>query len=197
MDEPRSLKFYFDFLSPYSYLAFQATVQLCERMGYWFQPVAVDLSNLKLSAGNTGPSTRQIPAKAKYARIDLARWAKHYKIPLVPPEINDSARVNLGFYYAKETEKINYMQSVWALSWGKGENASTNEFLSKVAHEMNWPEENFILAINTEAIAEKYKAATSTAVASGIFGVPTFVVGEEMWWGNDRLSFVETHLASL
>lgn len=190
------LSFYFDFLSPYSYLAFGRAVELSHRFGRPFEPVVVDLGALKLAAGNTGPSTRQMPLKSHYARVDMARWAARYGIPLTPPERNDSTRVNNGFYCADPARRAAYMAAVWKHSWGAGADVSREETLSTIAADMGWSPADFIAATLADGNARLCAEATRGAFERGVFGVPTIILDDQMWWGNDRLDFVEEYLSS-
>jgi 2-hydroxychromene-2-carboxylate isomerase len=191
------LRFYFDFMSPFSYLAFERTLALAQRYGLVFEPVCLDLSALKLAAGNTGPSTREQPLKARYSGVDMQRWAKRYAIPLKRPEINKPERANAGFYGMRPGEEVAYMRAVWKRLWGAGEDVSTDAALAGIAAEIRWETAPYLAACAAPANAAKLADATRAATAAGIFGVPMVVVGEAMFWGNDRLDFVEEHLKSL
>jgi 2-hydroxychromene-2-carboxylate isomerase len=61
---------------------------------------------------------------------------------------------------------------------------------------MGWDAAEFIAYTTSEAAAACHRAAVEVARERGVFGVPTMVVGEHLWWGNDRLQFVEDHLAT-
>ncbi len=190
------VRFYFDFLSPYSYLAIAQAETICETAGRLLEPVCVDLVRLKTAAGNTGPSTREIPPKARYARVDLARWARRYGIPLTPPEKNNSVRVNRGFYMTPLGERRAYMHAVWKRTWGEGCDSMQDALLGEVAAAMNWEPTRFIRQADSDEAAQALGAATEAAIREGIFGVPMCLVDGQMWWGNDRLFFVEEYLKS-
>ena len=70
---------------------------LAQQHGLAFEPIAIDLSALKLAAGNNGPSTRQQPLKSRYSAIDQQRWSKRYGIPIKRPEVNNPQRANVAF----------------------------------------------------------------------------------------------------
>ena len=194
---PGTIDFYFDFLSPYSYLAHAELPALAAkfRCDVVYKPAS--LAALKLAAGNTGPSTREMPVKHKYARTDLARWAQRYGVPMKPPKSGESARLNKGTFFAIDRGQArDYVARAWAKTWGGGGDPADEALLREVARELGWNPDAFV-AFTVSADAEaRYKASTEEAAKRGVFGVPTFFVGDEMWWGNDRLQFVEEFLAA-
>ena len=64
----------------------------------------------------------------------------------------------------------------------------------EVAGELGWPADDFIAFVRCDGSRERYQASTMRAHERGVFGVPTMIIGEEMWWGNDRLDFLEEFL---
>ncbi len=79
------LEFYFDFSSPFAYLAFQAIPGVASKFDLRVNYHAIDLNIVKREAGNTGPSNRQIPLKYRYLRRDIDRWGESYGIPVIFP----------------------------------------------------------------------------------------------------------------
>jgi len=192
-----TIDFYFDFLSPYSYLAHQKLPALAAkyRCDVTYKPAS--LAALKLAAGNTGPSTRDMPVKHKYARTDLARWAQRYGVPMKPPKSGESARLNRGALFAIDKGQArDYVARAWSKTWGAGGDPADEALLREVARELGW-DANAFLAFTASPEAEaRYKASTEEAAKRGVFGVPSFIVGEELWWGNDRMQFLEEFLAA-
>jgi len=117
----RTIDFYFDFLSPYAYLAFQKLPDMAAAAGYEVRYHPVDLNWLKKKANNTGPSTREMPLKLKYARADLQRWARQYGVAFVPLVSYDSSRANKGVLYAQDRESAqSYVSRLWQEVYGSG-----------------------------------------------------------------------------
>jgi 2-hydroxychromene-2-carboxylate isomerase len=194
---PETIAFYFDFLSPYSYLAHQELPKLAARCGCAVEYRPVSLAELKLRAGNTGPSTRDMPIKHKYARTDLARWANRYGVPLKPPKSSDSARLNRGAFFAIDRNQArDYVARAWAKTWGGGGDMADEALLAEVARELGWDAAAFLAFTVSPSADARYKASTDEAHKRGVFGVPSFVVGDEMWWGNDRMQFLEEFLGT-
>jgi len=190
------LDFYFDFMSPFSYLAFQKLPGICDRYGLDLRLHVADLPKLKLLAGNTGPANVTIPIKIRYLRTDLERWAKHYGVPLTFPPTLETGALNRAFFYALDKGNgTDFIRAAWAEVWGKGRDPADPDLLRDLASLHGWvPEELAAWAASGEAIA-RLKAATEAAHDAGVFGVPTMVAGDQMWWGNDRLAFMEEALS--
>nr|ART40121.1 K158 [uncultured bacterium] len=192
-----TIEFYFDFLSPYSYLAHQELPKLAARCRAELVYKPADLGELKLKAGNTGPSTRDMPVKHKYARADLARWAKRYGVPLVPPKSGNSARLNKGAFFAIDRGQArDYVAKAWSKTWGGGGDPADEALLRAVAGDLGWDANAFVAFTASPEADARYKASTEEAHKKGVFGVPTFIVGDELWWGNDRMSFLEEYLTA-
>jgi len=193
-----TIDFYFDFLSPYSYLANSRLPQLAGRYGYGLEYRAIDLNAAKLAAGNTGPATAQMPKKLRYAMTDLARWASRYGVPLtfakVPPV---TERANKGTYFALDRgQGAAYVQALWGATFGSGGEFNSDEVLSGVARQLGWSAEEFLEYVASGSASRRYEEGNRQAQERGVFGAPTMMVGDEMWWGNDRLDFLEEYLAA-
>ena len=190
------LEFYFDFLSPFAYLAHDRVCGLARRYGRKLAYLPIDLPAAKIAAGNTGPSNREIPAKLRYMMTDVDRWAKRVNLPVSFPASLDSHRMNAGTFYALDRslgEK--YVREGFNLGWGLGGDIGSDETLTRLAEIMGWPPAEFIEYAGASKALPEYVASNRQAVEKGVFGVPAVIVDDQMWWGNDRLDFVEEFLA--
>lgn len=210
-----SIDFYFDFVSPYAYLANCRLPALAEQYGYTLNYLPIDLMAAKHAAGNTGPASVQIPPKFRYVTCDLARWAKKYGVPFLPPfprkpgpapaeppkkieipkEWLDSSRAHKGLYFAREQgQERAYVDLVFQKTFGSGGLAGDDSILRAVAEQLGWDVDGFVGYVTSAQADEAYAAANQAAHERGVFGVPTMMIGEEMWWGNDRLGMLEEYL---
>lgn len=193
----KHLNFYFDYISPFSYLALQRVPELADRFGRDLKFHPVDLKQIKLLAGNTAPPTRDIPIKLRYARIDQQRWARRYGVPIRTPSLYDSSRLSRGFFFAEDRAVARrYLQISYAKVWGEGGNMLDEQLLSNIAKEMGWDENTFLQYTLSDDGQGRYEQSTRDAHQRMIFGVPTIMIEDEMWWGNDRLDFLEEYLES-
>jgi 2-hydroxychromene-2-carboxylate isomerase len=193
----KTVDFYFDFVSPYAYLASSQLPRLVERYGINLVLHPIDLFRAKKAAGNTGPSTREIPPKARYALMDLQRWARRYGVPLSRPKGLDTARINRGFLWAKsQGAESQYFHAAYAAVWGRGGDPSDPELLRSVVAKAGLPASEFLRGVDAEPILSGYEQENLEAQARGVFGTPTFIVDDQMYWGNDRIDFLEEYLAT-
>jgi 2-hydroxychromene-2-carboxylate isomerase len=194
-----NIDFYFDFFSPYSYLANFRVPGLADKYGYSLTYKPIDLKAAKLAAGNTGPATAQMPAKLRYAIADLTRWAKRYgaTFAFAAGAPTSSARINKGTFFAIETGQArDYVKHAYHATFGTGGAFDSDEVLSAIARQMGWSPEAFLAFVQSDKAEQLYAAGNKEAQERGVFGVPIMMVGDEMWWGNDRLDFLEEYLVA-
>lgn len=192
---PRTVDFYFDFMSPYAYLAHHRLSGLARSQGWELAYHPIDLAQAKLAVGNTGPANRDMPVKHRYMRIDLKRWADLYGVPFMPPAAYGPERINRGAFYALERGCAQaYVSFVWQRIWGEGAAMDSESLLQEAAGAMGWDAEEFIAYTGSDEAARRLRASNEAATQRGVFGVPTMAIGTDMWWGNDRLDFVAAHM---
>ncbi len=197
VDSPRVIDFYFDFMSPFAYLAHTQLPALAARYAFQIAYHAIDLPAAKLAAGNTAPPNISIPVKLRYLVADMQRWARRYDVPLVFPKTLKSERLNRGLYFAADHGRTeDYVRAAWLPTWGQGGDMGDEILISGVARSMGWNPAEFLRFTESSEAHERYLLDNRDAHARGVFGAPTMMVGEQMWWGNDRLGFLEEHLAA-
>ena len=191
----KTIDFYLDFISPFAYLASFRLPTIARSCGASIAYHAIDLTAAKRAAGNTGPANREIPPKIRYLMADLRRWAKRYGVPLVPPSGFDSAAANRGLLWArKKGREEPYVRAVYDAIWGRGGNPADLGVLRSAVEAAGLPGDEFEAALNSDELDASYQELNRQAQARGVFGVPIFIVDDEMFWGNDRLDFLEEYL---
>lgn len=194
----RSIQFYFDFISPYAYLAHHRLVDLTRRLGWALDHRPIDLAGAKRSIGNTGPGNREMPVKHRYLRTDLRRWAERYGVPFEPPAGYGSERLNCGAFFALDRGLGEaYVRVAWQRIWGEGRAMNDDALLGEVAEALGWNADEFLRYTASDAATRRLRESTQAATQRGVFGVPIMAIGDELWWGNDRLDFVEAHMTRL
>jgi 2-hydroxychromene-2-carboxylate isomerase len=192
-----TIAFYFDFISPFSYLAFQRLPALARQHGCDLSCRVIDLAQAKLLAGNTGPTSREQPLKRRYNQKDKERWARRYGVAIENPKSYGPDRVNKGTFFADDRGATQtYIAHAWRRIWGEGGDMASEALLADTARQCGWDAAAFLAFTASPEAAARYDAATRAAHARGVFGVPTMMIGDEMWWGNDRLDFLEEFLAA-
>ena len=190
------IEFFFDFLSPFCYLANTQIAALAERHGRTVDYKVFDMPRAKRTAGNTGPSNRDIPVKIKYLVGDLDRWAKRYDVPISFPKNLNSEKMNIGTFYAIARGQTRaYVDAAYDAGWGRGGALDDEAVLGGLAGAMGWPRDDFLAYLVSDDGKAAYEAKNEEAAARGVFGAPVMFVGDEIWWGNDRLEFLDGFLA--
>jgi 2-hydroxychromene-2-carboxylate isomerase len=193
-----AIDFYLDFVSSFGYLARGRFLEIARKYG---QPVIyhpVEMARIRLAAGNTGPSTSAQPLKMKYMRTDFLRWADLYGLKMVSNLGGwDTGVFNRGLYLAIDRGEADaYAEHAWNCVWRDGLDPAAPSGEAELEGRMGWRAGELNGFANAPSTLERYAAEAEAATARGVFGVPTFMIGEEMWWGNDRLDFLERHLAA-
>lgn len=188
----KKVEFYYDFGSPYSYLASTQIEKICEKYeaGLEWRPFL--LGGVFKETGNRAPL--EVPNKKAYMIKDLANWAKHYGVRLNFPDLFplNSVKPARGAFVAKGKGKIrDYTHKLFGLYWIEGKDLNQDDVLKSAAIEIGMDADWFLQRIGEQDIKDKLRDETAEAVKRGAFGAPTFYIDEKMFWGNDRLIFVE------
>jgi len=187
----KPLEFFFDYVSPFSYLADTQLPALMERTGasIIYKPI---LLGATFKASNNTPLPA-IPAKLRYNAIDAMRWSNHYGVPM---KINpffplSTIRVMRGAIVAQSAGCFaTYHSLMFRAMWAEGVNLGDPKIVKEMFMRLGMDPD----AVEREDVKERLKANTDEAVARGAFGAPTFFVGDAMFWGNDRMHFIEPAL---
>lgn len=192
----KTIDFYFDFWSPFAYLASHRLAQIAENHHCDINYLPIDLKRAKRAAGNTGPANIDIPPKIRYLMKDLKRWADRYGLPFGQvPKGSNIHRINKGLFYAQDHHRAQaYVRESYNAVWGQGGDPNNDEVLKGVAEKLGWDGDEFLNYVSSPEADERYEKVFEKAVENGVFGVPIFIVDEQMWWGNDRLDFLDEYL---
>lgn len=192
----RTLDLYFDFISPFSYFAHLKLPDLARAHGYEIAYHPIDIPTAKLAAGNYGPSNQKVPAKIRALMQDLHRWAKHYGVPFNFPSGMAGRRINTGTFFAIAEGKAEaYVDAGYRRLWGDGGvDAGDESFLRDLAGSVGLDAAAFMAYVDSIEGARAFEASRNEAHARGVFGSPIMIVDDQLWWGNDRLMFLEEYL---
>jgi len=186
-----TIEFFFDFQSPYSYLAHSQLATL----GAPIRLVPISVLPLMKLVNNT-PTTITCSVKRTYAGKDLGRWAARYGVPVIPAD-REGLDADLLLRVATAADgpvRAAATEAIFNAMWG-GQGRPTPDGLAAVLSARGLPAADLIAAAGQESVAKALEAATEAAAARGVFGAPTIFVGDEMFFGNDRLDFVRDALA--
>lgn len=191
----KSVEFLFDFGSPTSYLAYKQLPKIASRHGARIAWAPILLGAVFKATGNASPA--MVPAKARYMNVDLARFAKRYGVVL---NFNTHFPVNTlplmrGAVAYQSTPQFDlYVNAMFDAMWAHPRNLNDEGEIAHVLHDIGIDPGDFRDRIDRPDVKEKLKANTEGAIARGVFGAPTFFVNGEMFFGQDRLDFVEEKL---
>ena len=193
----RQIRFYFDFLSPYSYLASTQLVSLAQRTGTTIDYRPINVLQLMERVGNQ-PTTVLCEAKLRYAFQDLARWAGDYNVPLNPNphlrtiDVNPLLRGALAARHADCAET--YIATVFKGYWIDASSFDNREELLDMLLNANIPNAGELLE-HGDSLQPELDRNIDAAIEDGVFGVPSFVSRDRLYFGNDRLHFLERECA--
>ena len=186
----KTVTFCFDFGSPYSYLAYNYLSPIKET-GAQIDLKPVLLGGIFKATGNQPPATVQ--KKGEYMFKDIQRWSNKLDIsfkmnPYFPILTVPHMR---GAILAQKKDILeDYMQSMFDSMWLKGLNLNDQEILTKVASESGIDPNDFAEGISSDEIKDELRVNTQFAIDRGAFGVPTYFLENEMFWGIDSIKFL-------
>ena len=193
----KSFEFWFDFGSSASYLAWTQLPALEAATGAQavFKPML--LGGVFQATGNQSPVS--VPAKGKYIWVDFERFAKRYGVPFrMNPYFPIITLLFMRGAIALQTKGdarfMDYCKTVFNAIWVESLNMNDPATAAKALSKAGFDAQALVALAGEQTTKDALKAATQTAVDRGVFGAPTFFVGDQMFWGQDRLDFVKEAL---
>lgn len=188
---PKTVEFLFDFVSPASYLAYMALPKIIDRADASVIWEPVFLGGIMQATGNRPPGT--VDAKARWMAADTERWARHYGIPYRRNSafpVNTLAILRGAVAFMDDPLIRPYCDAMFNAMWVEDRDISQRAEIDAVLDTLGMDPEVFHERIAEQEIKDRLKANTEDAVARGVFGAPTFFVGDNMHFGQDRLWMV-------
>lgn len=193
----KSVEFYFDLGSPYSYLAYYRLLQIAEQQEIQVVYKPILLGGVFKATGNRSPI--EVPVKGVYSILDMQRWAEYYQIqmqmnPHFPMNTLTLMRILTGVQLLHLEKFEQVLKLLFDAMFGTPQNLNEPTVLAEVLKPSGFSVEGIMSMVQSEVVKQKLITETEQAIQRGIFGAPTFFVGDEMYWGQDRLHFVEQAL---
>ncbi len=193
----KSVEFYFDFGSPTTYLAWTQLPSLCAETGasLIYQPML--LGGVFQATGNASPVT--IPSKGRFMMQDLQRFARRYQVPLqfnphFPINTLTLMRAATGLLMRQPERFEAYAASVFKAIWVDAQNMGDPATVARVLTDAGFDAQQLLALTADIEVKETLKTTTESAVKRGVFGAPSMFVGDELFFGQDRLDFVREAL---
>ena len=196
----RTVDYYFAPQSPWAYLGHQRLADLMQRTGAAVRVMPIDLGGKVFPISGGLPLGQRAPQRQAYRLMELQRFSQHLKVPLnlkpryFPVGGDDSARLIIAADLAQGTQAaMKIAGAILAACWAQERNMADDKVLAELLSEQDLPG-SLMEASRTQAVQERYETYTQAAIDAGVFGAPSYVVDGEIFWGQDRLDFVERAL---
>jgi 2-hydroxychromene-2-carboxylate isomerase len=193
----KQVEFYYDVGSPAAYLAWTQMPRIAEETGARVVHRPMLLGGVFHATGNHSPT--EVPAKGRYMMADLDRFATRYGAafshnPFFPINTLTLMRGATGLQMKDEVRLVPYLDAVFRAIWVEGRDMGDPAVVGAVLQQAGFDPQALLALASDPEVKDRLKALTQDAVARGVFGAPTFFVGSQMFWGQDRLDFVKEAL---
>ena len=183
------INFYFDFISPYSYLAYKQLLSLNKDNNFNINYKPILLGGLHKLGGITAPAFNE--RKMKNMKNDCELVAQKNNVNF---KWNDKFPINSlylmrGYLFIHNDLKKNYLDFCFNAYWRENLDILDEKIINKILTEVGIDKEKFSDGINSPEIKDRLKKFTNEAFDKDIFGAPTFVVNKKIFWGQDRLNY--------
>jgi 2-hydroxychromene-2-carboxylate isomerase len=192
-----AIDFYFDFTSPYGYLAAERIDALAAKYGRDVNWSAILLGFIFKQTGQVAPMT--IPLKGEYVIHDMKRSARYLDVPIKFPSEFPKMTIAAarGFYWLKDQDPAlakKFAQQVYRAYFVDDRDIANAEIVADIAKSAGVDRDAFVANLQSEAVKERFKTESDAAIARKVFGSPYFIVDNEPFWGVDRFEQLERWL---
>ena len=198
---PIAVDYYFAPQSPWAYLGHQRFWDMARAAKAQIAVLPIDLGGRVFPNSGGLPLAKRAPQRLAYRLLELRRFSEHLNAPLhlepqfFPVAGDDAAKLILAVAMHDGAEAAMAIGgAVLRAVWAEQRNIANESVLSALLAEQGLPARRLEDA-HSQAANERYEAATAQALAAGVFGAPTYAIAGELFWGQDRLGFVERRLA--
>jgi 2-hydroxychromene-2-carboxylate isomerase len=194
-----TIDYYFAIQSPFAYLGSRAFDAIVEKSDAQVNTYPIDLFYIFPKTGGV-PVAKRAPVRQAYRLTELKRWSEHRGMKLVlkpthfPVDVSLASRMVIAADRAGADARA-LAHAFLAVTWAEDGDVSDADTLARTANALDMDGPALRAAAEADVVGETYEATTLEALERGVFGSPTYIVGDEMFWGQDRLDFVERALA--
>jgi 2-hydroxychromene-2-carboxylate isomerase len=189
------IRFYFDYISPYAYLAWTQIHALAARHGRRVEPIAVLFAALLNANGQKGPA--EIPSKRIYLFKDTLRKAHRLGVPFsMPPThpFNPLLALRVSSLQMDEERRRSVVDTFFKATWAGGDGIEDPVSVARILSENGLDGEALVAEAAGSDAKARLRRQTDEALALGAFGVPTIIAGGELFWGLDAFDAMDDHL---
>lgn len=194
----KSVDYYFSPMSPWTYLGHARFAAMARKHGATVAVKPVDYGRIFPVSGGL-PLPKRAPQRQAYRLVELARWRDHLGVPLnVQPKFFpfDTKLATFAIIAAADADSaMKLAEAIMRACWAEEKNMADETSLSAVIRASGLDADALLRKARTPEIAARFDAFTEEAIARQVFGAPTYVYRDELFWGQDRLEFLERALA--
>jgi len=192
---------YFSPMSGFAYLGFAELCAVAKRHGAEMDHRPVDIARVFAAVETIAPA-RLAPARLAWRRTDMARWAQRRALPLnvIPKHWPVDATLASCAIIAAQTlcaDAAPFINDILSAVWARDEDIANEDTIAALAQACGLDAAQLLADARSDAVRAAYDANTQSAITHGVIGSPTMRIGEENFFGQDRLDFVEAELARI
>ena len=196
----KRVDYYFSLNSPWTYLGSRRVEKICADAGAKLHPMPVEFGVIFAQSGGL-PLAKRAPPRQAYRMMELKRWREFLGVPLnLEPKFFPAAerQAALATVAARQlygdSAAVRLAHAILAGVWAEEANIADTPTLERIIASSGRDSAVLLKAAARDDVAQAYAADTEAAMKRGIFGAPTFVYNDELFWGQDRLDFLERAL---
>lgn len=196
-----AIDYFFTPQSPWTYLGHARFTELAHRAGASVRLVPADFGKVFAVSGGL-PLGQRAPQRQAYRLVELQRYSQHLQVPLhvkpafFPVAGDDAARLIIAVdLHAGSPAALRLSGAIFKAVWAEQRNIADSAVLAQLLGEQGLSEEALAQS-RSPAVQQRYEANTQEAIDRAVFGAPSYVIDGEIFWGQDRLDFVERRLAA-
>jgi 2-hydroxychromene-2-carboxylate isomerase len=197
----KTVDYYFAPQSPWTYLGHERLARIAQATGAQIRVFPVDLGRVFPVSGGL-PLPKRAPQRQTYRLVELKRFSEFLKLPMnlqpkyFPVGGDDAAKLIIATdLHAGSSAAMSVTGAILKACWAEERNIASEITFAEILQELGLPAA-LIEQAHSQTVQERYDADTARAIEIGVFGAPSYVVDGEMFWGQDRLDFVERKLTA-
>jgi len=193
----KSIDFYFDIISPYAYLAYKQlnSLENLKQIKFNYKPIL--LGGLHKLAGITAPAFNEFKMKNMKNDCNLIASKKNIKFQWNDKFPINSLKIMRGYLSVNEEKKDIYLETFFNAYWSDNTNLEDIEEIKNLLRKIDIDMNKFFDDLENIEIKEKLKKITNSAFEKEVFGAPTFIVNDKLFWGQDRLDYALEEYSTL
>ena len=195
----KSIDYFLSPMSPWTYLGHGRFTEIANRHGATINVKPVDYGRIFPVSGGL-PLSKRAPQRQAYRLVELARWRDHLKVPLTlqpkyfPYESSLASRLIIAADARGPGAALRLAGAVLKACWAEEKNMADEAELANILRDQKLEPRGLMAAAKSDEAQARYDELTAEAIELQVFGAPTYVYNKELFWGQDRLEFLEQAL---